>query len=96
MSRTLKVISIKTKRKAKEVWKKVADLTLNAVGKKCPMPVLMTKKELKKMDSGQTLELIVDDRGALKDIPALINKIGDKIVETKEDGELITFMIQKA
>ena len=76
--------------------KKVADLTLNAVGKKCPMPVLMTKKELKKMDSGQTLELIVDDRGALKDIPALINKIGDKIVETKEDGELITFMIQKA
>jgi len=74
----------------------VADLTLNAVGKKCPMPVLMTKKELKKMDSGQTLELIVDDRGALKDIPALINKIGDKIVETKEDGELITFMIQKA
>ena len=74
----------------------MADLTLNAVGKKCPMPVLMTKKELKKMDSGQTLELIVDDRGALKDIPALINKIGDKIVETKEDGELITFMIQKA
>ena len=60
------------------------------------MPVLMTKKELKKMDSGQTLELIVDDRKALKDIPALINKIGDKIVETKEDGELITFMIQKA
>ena len=96
MSRTLNVISIKTKRKAKEVGKKVADLTLNAVGKKCPMPVLMTKKELKKMDSGQTLELIVDDRGALKDIPALINKIGDKIVETKEDGELITFMIQKA
>jgi len=74
----------------------VADLTLNAVGKKCPMPVLMTKKELKKMDSGQTLELIVDDRGALKDIPALINKIGDKILETKEAGEQITFMIQKA
>jgi len=74
----------------------MADLTLNAVGKKCPMPVLMTKKELKKMGSGQTLELIVDDKGALKDVPALINKTGDKIVETKEDGELITFMIQKA
>jgi len=75
---------------------KMADLLLNAVGKKCPMPVLMTKKELKKMSSGQTLELIVDDKGALKDVPALINKTGDKIVETKEDGEEITFMIQKA
>jgi len=74
----------------------MADLLLNAVGKKCPMPVLMTKKELKKMSSGQTLELIVDDKGALKDVPALINKTGDKIVETKEDGEEITFMIQKA
>ena len=74
----------------------MADLTLNAVGKKCPMPVLMTKKELKKMGPGQTLELIVDDKGALKDIPALINKIGDTILETKDNGEQITFMIQKA
>lgn len=74
----------------------MADLTLNAVGKKCPMPVLMTKKELKKMSSGQTLELVVDDKGALKDVPALINKTGDSILETKEDGSNITFMIQKA
>jgi len=74
----------------------MADLTLNALGKKCPLPVLLTKKELKKMSSGQTLELITDDRGALKDVPALINKIGDKILETKETGEQITFMIQKA
>jgi len=74
----------------------MADLTLNAIGKKCPMPVLMTKKELKKMSSGQTLELIVDDKGALKDVPALLNKTGDSIIETNEDGEQITFMIQKA
>jgi len=60
------------------------------------MPVLMTKKELKKMSSGQTLELIVDDKGALKDVPALLNKTGDSILETNEDGEQITFMIQKA
>ena len=74
----------------------MADLTLNAVGKKCPMPVLMTKKELKKMSAGQTFELVVDDKGALKDVPALISKTGDTIVETKEDGTQIIFMIQKA
>ena len=73
----------------------MADLTLNALGKKCPMPVLMAKKELKKMSSGQTLELIVDDKGALKDVPALLKKTGDTILETKEDGEQIIFMIQK-
>ena len=74
----------------------MADIKLNTVGKKCPMPVLMTKKELKKMSSGQTLELIVDDKGALKDVPALINKTGDSILETKEAGDQITFMIKKA
>ncbi len=59
------------------------------------MPILLTKKELKKMSPGQTLELIVDDKGALKDVPALIRKTGDTILETKDNGEQITFMIQK-
>ena len=74
----------------------MADITLNALGKKCPMPVLLAKKELKKMNAGQTLELIVDDIGALKDVPALVNKIGDKIVETNEVDSVITFLIEKA
>ena len=74
----------------------MVDITLNAVGKKCPMPVLMAKKELKKMSSGQTLELIVDDTGAIKDVPALLNKTGDALLETKEDGDHLVFMIQKA
>lgn len=73
----------------------MADITLNALGRKCPMPVLMTKKELKKLNSGQTLELIVDDKGALKDVPALLHKTGDELLETKEENEKVTFMIKK-
>ena len=61
----------------------------------CPMPVLMIKKELKKMSSGQVLELIVDDIGALKDVPALLNKTGDEIISTKEEETQITFLIKK-
>ncbi len=76
--------------------KKMADKTLDAKGKKCPMPVLMTKKELKKLAAGQTLELIADDVGALKDVPALIKKTGDEILETNQNGDVITFMIKKA
>jgi TusA-related sulfurtransferase len=76
--------------------KKMADITLNAVGKKCPMPVLMTKKELKKMNPGQVLELIVDDKGALKDVPALLNKTGDELLETNENNGQIVFFIKKA
>ncbi|MBN1800655.1 MAG: sulfurtransferase TusA family protein [Candidatus Lokiarchaeota archaeon] len=74
----------------------MAEKIINAKGKKCPMPVLLTKKELKNMTTGQTIELIADDIGALKDIPALIKKTGDEIVETNQDGEIITFIIKKA
>ncbi len=71
------------------------NVKLDAKGKKCPMPVLLVKKELTKMTSGQVLELIVDDRGALKDIPALVNKSGDTVLDTKEEGQVITFHIKK-
>ncbi|HEC41168.1 MAG TPA: sulfurtransferase TusA family protein [bacterium] len=55
----------------------------------------MVKRELKKMSSGQEVELIVDDIGALKDVPALIKKTGDEILNTKEEGKQITFLIKK-
>ena len=73
----------------------MADITLDAMGKKCPMPVLLTKKELKKMATGQTLELIVDDKGALKDVPALLSKTGDVLVNTNEGDSKVTFLIKK-
>ena len=69
--------------------------TLNAVGKKCPMPVLLAKKELKKMNPGDFLELIADDRGVLKDIPALLNRTGDKLVGTREDNGNVILKIKK-
>ena len=74
----------------------MADITLDARGKKCPMPVLMTKKELRKMGTGQVLEVLADDKGALKDIPALLSKTGDDLIETKEDESVLTFTIKKA
>jgi tRNA 2-thiouridine synthesizing protein A len=73
----------------------MADITLDAMGKKCPMPVLLTKKELKKMTTGQTLELVVDDKGALKDVPALLSKTGDELVNTNEGDTKVTFLIKK-
>ena len=60
------------------------------------MPVLLTKKELKKMNSGDKLEVVVDDVGALKDIPSLLSKTGDKLLETKEENDKIFFYIEKS
>ena len=82
------------KKKLKKL-KKMADKTFDYTGLKCPMPVLKTKKELKNLSSGQVIEVIVDDVGAKKDIPALLNKIGDELVELKEDNGNLIFIIKK-
>jgi tRNA 2-thiouridine synthesizing protein A len=47
------------------------------------------------MSSGLVIEVIVDDVGAKKDIPALLNKIGDELVELKEDNGNLIFIIKK-
>ncbi|MCJ7648979.1 MAG: sulfurtransferase TusA family protein [Candidatus Lokiarchaeota archaeon] len=70
--------------------------TLDYSGLKCPMPVLKTKKELKNLAPGQVIEVISDDIGSKKDIPALLNKIGDELVELKEEGSKLIFIIKKA
>jgi tRNA 2-thiouridine synthesizing protein A len=74
----------------------MADKTVDYLGMKCPMPVLKTKKELKNIASGQVLEVICDDVGAKKDIPALLRKTGDELVELKEEGSKLIFIIKKA
>ena len=75
---------------------KIADKTFNFVGLKCPLPVLKTKKELKNLTSGQIIEVISDDIGSLKDVPALLHKTGDELISTNEEGNLITFTIKKS
>jgi len=74
----------------------MADKTFDYTGMKCPMPVLKTKKELKTLASGQVIEVIADDIGAKKDIPSLLSKTGDELVEMKEEGSNIIFIIKKA
>ncbi|MFX0030578.1 MAG: sulfurtransferase TusA family protein [Candidatus Hermodarchaeota archaeon] len=74
----------------------MAESVFDYTGLKCPMPVLKTKKELKKLISGEVIKVIADDVGAKKDIPALLNKLGDELVELTEDNGNLVFIIKKA
>ena len=71
------------------------EILLDCSGLMCPVPVVKTKKELKKMEAGQVLKVIATDPGAKEDIPALIRKIGGEILERKEEDEKIIFLIKK-
>lgn len=73
----------------------MVNIVLDTLGLKCPLPILKAKKIIKKMNSGETMELLSDDGGAKADIPALLRKTGCTLLELKEEGEKLTFLIKK-
>lgn len=73
-----------------------ADQVLDTKGLNCPMPVLKTKKALDGIESGKILEVISTDPGSKSDIPALLSRLGHELIETKESGNVISFLIKKA
>ena len=70
--------------------------TLDAKGLACPMPIVKTKKAIDTLNSGEVLEVLVTDKGALNDFTAWAGAGGHTIVEQKEEAGVMYFYIQKA
>ena len=73
----------------------MADATVDARGLQCPMPVIKTAQAMGGLTSGQTLEVIATDRGALSDIPAWTRDMGHSLKEEFEADDEFHFVIQK-
>lgn len=72
------------------------DHVLDVVGFKCPMPVLKTKIQFKTMKEGETVEVITDDPGSRKDLPAWADKTGNRVISSKENGDgTFHFLLEK-
>jgi len=73
-----------------------ADTNLDATGLYCPMPIIMTAKEMKKMTSGQVLAVKADDEGIKADLPAWCKTTGNELLELAQDGSVFTGYVRKA
>lgn len=73
-----------------------ADVTLDARGLSCPMPILRTKQALSKMVSGQTLYVIATDPGSVKDFDAFCRATGNILQESREERGEFHYLLRKA
>ena len=64
-----------------------ADVKLDTLGFFCPMPIIMTSKKIKELSPGQVLEVISDDEGIKKDMPAWCETTGHEMVGLEEEGQ---------
>ena len=72
-----------------------ADRNLDCVGLYCPEPVFRTRQELDKMDVGDVLEVVADDPASEEDIPRLIKRLGQQLLEIREEKDQFHFVIKK-
>lgn len=57
-----------------------ADQQLDALGLRCPEPVMMTRLTIRKMLPGQTLLIIADDPATTRDIPAFCRFMDHELI----------------
>ena len=60
--------------------------TVDAMGKQCPIPVVMTKKILDKAEQGDEIQVLVDNETAVNNLSRLAGSTGCSFVSRKTDG----------
>lgn len=74
----------------------MAEITLDLLGLKCPLPALKARKALKSAAPGDIYHVHCDDPLAGIDIPNLLNETGDRLIETLRSDGRFTFVIEKS
>ena len=73
----------------------MADKVIDARNLQCPMPVIKVAQGIGEIESGQTIEVIATDGGALSDIPAWSRDMGHTLKEQFTEGADHHFLIVK-
>ncbi|MBN1814549.1 MAG: sulfurtransferase TusA family protein [Anaerolineae bacterium] len=73
-----------------------ADMVQNSVGQMCPMPIAFMARNIKKLESGQILEIQADDEGAHADIPAWCEQTGNEFLGEERINGYYRYLVKKA
>ncbi len=69
---------------------------LDVKGLACPLPVLRARKALKPLASGDVLEVLATDPGAVEDFKTFCQVTGHALLSSSEAGGVFRFEIRKS
>ena len=69
--------------------------TLDTSGLSCPLPILKSKKALKKLNVGDILKIISTDPGSKKDIASWCRVTGQELLEDGEEGGKFVYLVKR-
>ena len=73
----------------------MADVTVDAKGLNCPLPILRAKKALKDVPAGGTMEVLATDPGSVADMAAFCNQTGNELLSQSSEGDVYKFEIKR-
>ncbi len=71
-------------------------LTLDALGKKCPLPIIMLADRIREVPIGQTIEVLADDPAARTDVPAWCTLKSQEFVRASDQPVGWSFLIRRS
>jgi tRNA 2-thiouridine synthesizing protein A len=72
-----------------------SDSVLDTVGLYCPVPIIRTAERVKRMEPGQVLEVLSDDRVILIDMPSWCRSHGHDYLGWRQQGEIYHLYLKK-
>ncbi|HEU5418036.1 MAG TPA: sulfurtransferase TusA family protein [Streptosporangiaceae bacterium] len=72
-----------------------AALTINALGKKCPIPIIMLAERIREVAIGEMVEVLADDPAAESDLPAWCRLKSQEHVLTRQLPEGWSFLVRR-
>ncbi|MDC0422774.1 sulfurtransferase TusA family protein [Methylophilaceae bacterium] len=71
------------------------DFEVDAIGLKCPMPILRCKKGLNAMQTNQILKISTTDKNATKDLKVFCQQTGHELISFNIIGNVTSSYIRK-
>ncbi|WP_286234181.1 sulfurtransferase TusA [Thalassotalea sediminis] len=69
--------------------------TLDAIGLKCPEPVMMVRLNIRKINDGETLLVLADDPSTARDIPSFCRFMEHELVAAQTESLPFQYVIKK-
>lgn len=73
----------------------VADKTVDATGLRCPEPIMLIRKTIRHMESGQVLLIVADDPATTRDIPSFCRFMDHELLSSETEQLPYQYVIRK-
>ncbi len=72
------------------------DYTLDTQGLRCPEPVMLVRKQIRHMATGEVLLVIADDPATTRDIPSFCQFMDHQLLHSETENLPYQYWIKKA